>query len=278
MPGSPPQTSSCACGREQGELPRVHAEDRRDPAGRPARARDQPHRGEERDRVGLEAAVAGGLEQPEEAGLGQGLDRLGRHDPVVLGLLRPLPEHREQVGDRGDNRRLRPRVRAAFAHKLSLPEFRPRSPIATRLEHVLVYGYGWASDYRRRDAAGQVRARLALPWAGGRVPRRRPAAAARGAGVRHQAGRLRRRRRRAARARRVLPAHGRRPDHGHDQGRPGRLPVPRLALGRGRPVRGDPLRAAGAARPPALGPGSPWSRTGSCSSGTTRRETRRPTR
>ena len=111
--------------REQGELPRMHAEDRRDPAGRPAGARDQPHRGEERDRVGLKPAVAGRLEQPEEAGLRQRLDRLGRHDPVVLGLLGPLPEHREQVGDRGDNRRLRPRVCAAFAHKLSLPRARP---------------------------------------------------------------------------------------------------------------------------------------------------------
>ena len=59
------------------------------------------------------------------------------------------------------------------------------------------------------------------------------------------------------------------------KGDAGRLPVPRLALGRRRPVRADPLRPAGAARARGPGPGSPWSRTGSCSSGTTRRATRR---
>ena len=34
---------------------------------------------------------------------------------------------------------------------------------------------------------------------------------------------------------------------GHGQGRPGRLPVPRLALGRRRQVRADPVRRAGPA-------------------------------
>ena len=62
-------------------------------------------------------------------------------------------------------------------------------------------------------------------------------------GVRRQAGRLGGRRRQAQRARRLLPAHGRRPDPGHRQGRRDRLPVPRLALGRRRQVQGDPLRA-----------------------------------
>ena len=67
------------------------------------------------------ADSGGRLQQPEEPGLGECLDRLGRHDPVVLGLLGPPPEHREQVGYRGDNRRLRSRVRADFAHEPSLP-------------------------------------------------------------------------------------------------------------------------------------------------------------
>ena len=48
----------------------------------------------------------------------------------------------------------------------------------------------------------------------------------------------------------LLPPHGRRPDPGHDQGRRGRLPVPRLALGRRRPVRRSPVRPAGAAAGP----------------------------
>ena len=43
---------------------------------------------------------------------------------------------------------------------------------------------------------------------------------------------------RAQRARRLLPAHGRRPHPGHGQGRRDRLPVPRLALGRRRQVQG----------------------------------------
>ena len=111
-----------------------------------------------------------------------------------------------------------------------------------RLEHVLVLGYGTGSDHRGGRTAGQVRARLALPGPGGQVPGRRTA---RGTGVRHQAGGVRGFIRRPARAGRLLPAHGRRPHPGHGQGRRRRLPVPRLALGRGRPVRGDPVRPAG---------------------------------
>ena len=53
--------------------------------------------------------------------------------------------------------------------------------------------------------------------------------------------------RHAQRARRLLPAHGRRPLAGHGQGRRDRLPVPRLALGRQRPVRRDPVRQADSA-------------------------------
>jgi 3-ketosteroid 9alpha-monooxygenase subunit A len=61
----------------------VHADDRCDPAGRTAGAGDEPDRGQERDRVGLEAAEPGRLEQPEEPGLGQRLDRLGGHHAGV---------------------------------------------------------------------------------------------------------------------------------------------------------------------------------------------------
>ena len=66
-------------------------------------------------------------------------------------------------------------------------------------------------------------------------------------GVRRQAGRLGGLAGQPQRARRLLPAHGRRPDPGHGQGRRDRLPVPRLALGRRRQVQGDPLRPAGPA-------------------------------
>ena len=93
-------------------------------------------------------------------------------------------------------------------------------------------------DAVRTIDRGTPPARFARGWhclgLADRVPRRR---AARGAGVRHQAGGVRRLGGPPARARRVLPAHGRRPDAGHGQGRRGRLPVPRLALGRRRPVR-----------------------------------------
>ena len=87
--------------REQGELPGMHADHRGDPPGRAARAGDEPDGGEERDRIRLQAAEPGRLEQPEEARLGEGLDRLGRHHPAVLGLLCALPEHREEFGDPG---------------------------------------------------------------------------------------------------------------------------------------------------------------------------------
>ena len=76
----------------------------------------------------------------------------------------------------------------------------------------------------------------------GRAVRRR--CAPRGPGLRRQAGRLEGRRRLAQRPGRLLPAHGRRPDPGHGQGRRDRLPVPRLALGWRRQVQGDPLRPA----------------------------------
>jgi hypothetical protein len=90
--------------REQGQLPGVHAEDRGDPAGRPARAGDQPDGGQEGQRVGLEPAEPGGLEQPEETGLGERLDRLGGYDPGVLGVLGPLAQRRQQVAHAGDHR------------------------------------------------------------------------------------------------------------------------------------------------------------------------------
>ena len=103
---------------------------------------------------------------------------------------------------------------------------------------------------------GEPPARFARGWhclgLADTLPGRRPA---RRRGVRHEAGGLRRLGRRTARARRVLPAHGRRPEHGHGQGRRGGLPVPRLALGRRRPVHPGPLRAPGAARGPGPGPG-----------------------
>jgi hypothetical protein len=81
----------------------VHADHRGDPAGRPAGAGDQPDRGEERDRVRLQAAGGLRLEEAEEARFFQGLDRLGRDDAGVLGLLGALPKDREQFGDSGDN-------------------------------------------------------------------------------------------------------------------------------------------------------------------------------
>ena len=88
---------------EERELPGVHADHRGDPAGRPARAGDQPDRGEERDRVRLQAARGRRLEQPEETRLFERLDRLGRDDAGVLGLLGALSQGGKQFGDSGDN-------------------------------------------------------------------------------------------------------------------------------------------------------------------------------
>ena len=113
----------------------MHAQDRRDPAGRPAGAGDEPDGGQERDRVGLEPAEPGRLEQPEEPGLGQRLDRLGRHHAGVLGLLGPLPQHRQQFAD--------PATTACPTFSLTgYPSDRATSglviAVPPRLEHVLV--------------------------------------------------------------------------------------------------------------------------------------------
>ena len=89
---------------------------------------------------------------------------------------------------------------------------------------------------RPRHAARAVRARLALPRAGRLVPRRQAARASRRSAASSSSGRTRQGD--AQRPRRLLPAHGRRPDPGHGQGRRDRLPVPRLALGRRRQVQG----------------------------------------
>ena len=51
----------------------------------------------------LQAARGLGLKQPEEARFFQGLDRLGRDGPGVLGLLGALPQDGEQFGDSGDD-------------------------------------------------------------------------------------------------------------------------------------------------------------------------------
>ncbi len=56
--------------------------------------------------------------------------------------------------------------------------------------------------------------------------------------------------RRHQRPRRLLPAHGRRPVPGRGEGQRDRLPVPRLALGRRRPLQERALQQAGAATGP----------------------------
>ena len=73
----------------------MHAEYGRDPAGRAAGARDQPHRGIEGQRIGFKPAEGGGLEQPEEPRSLQGLDGIGGHDPAVLGLLGAIAQDRQ---------------------------------------------------------------------------------------------------------------------------------------------------------------------------------------
>ena len=106
-------------------------------------------------------------------------------------------------------------------------------------------------DGVRTIDAGAPPARFARGWhclgLAEPVPRLRPARGARRSAPSWWCSPTRRA---PARARRVLPAHGRRPEPGHGQGRRDRLPVPRLALGRRRPVRADPLRPAGPARGP----------------------------
>jgi len=99
--------------REQRELPGVHADHRGHPAGRPAGAGDQPDHGVEGQRVGFEPAEPFWLEQPEEPGLLKRLDRLGRDHPGVLGLLRPVPQHRKQLPYGGKHR--------ISGHRASLP-------------------------------------------------------------------------------------------------------------------------------------------------------------
>ena len=114
-----------------------------------------------------------------------------------------------------------------------------RLTIATRLEHVLVYSqrsreYGtrssvrvWRSQEdpmttgRRPDhRRGTPPARFARGWhCLGLAGAFRDGRPARGAGVRHQAGGVRRLRRELHVLDGVLPAHGRRPDPGHGQGR-----------------------------------------------------------
>ena len=112
---------------EQRDLPRVHADHAGDPAGRAAGAGDVAHRGVEVDRVGLEAVEPLGLQQPEEAGLLELLDRrLGDH-AQPLGLVGALAEGGQQVADAVENR---------LAHGLLLVDVVLSPP--SILEHVLV--------------------------------------------------------------------------------------------------------------------------------------------
>ena len=118
---------------EQRELPGVYAEHGGHPTGRAAGARDRTDGAVELDRRGFQAAVAGGLEQAEEATLLQGLDRPVRDAAQVLGLLRAVTETRQQLRHGVEDCCL-PRARSSIS-----PECRYVSEAVTqaRLEQVL---------------------------------------------------------------------------------------------------------------------------------------------
>ena len=65
----------------------------------PQRRGDVADGGVEVDRVGLEAVEPLRLEQPEEPGLLELLDRGLGHDAKPLGVVGPLPERGQQVTD-----------------------------------------------------------------------------------------------------------------------------------------------------------------------------------
>ena len=97
-----PDRLLCLVG-EQRDLPRVHADHAGDPAGRAAGARDVADCGVEVDRVGLETVEPLGLQQPEETGLLELLDRRLGHHAQPLRLVRPLTQGRQQVADAVQN-------------------------------------------------------------------------------------------------------------------------------------------------------------------------------
>jgi hypothetical protein len=75
----------------------------------------------------LAAAPPGRLEQPQDSGLLQLLDRLGRHLALRLCLGHPAPQRREEVPDRGEGL-----VVSNLAHRHAL-----RPSLGQTLEHVL---------------------------------------------------------------------------------------------------------------------------------------------
>ena len=125
----------------------------------------------------------------------------------------------------------------------------------------------------RGRAADAVRARLALPRARRHLPRRQAARASRRSAPSSSSGRTPRASSTSSTATAGTWAAT---SPRARQGRRDRLPVPRLALGRRRQVQGDPLRQADPAAGPHPHLADRWSRTSSCSSGTTPRATRRP--
>ena len=86
---------------EQRQMPVVHADDRADPAGGSTGAGDAPHRFVEERRIALQAAPLLGLEQLEEADLGELGDRLVGQPSQILGRLCPLGDQRQQIVDAG---------------------------------------------------------------------------------------------------------------------------------------------------------------------------------
>src|SRR5437899_2514955 len=88
--------------REQGEVPVVNAEDREDPAARPADCGDLHDGTVERAGIELEAFIALRLDAAKESGRLEVLERLVGESPQLFGMHGALAERRQQRTDTGE--------------------------------------------------------------------------------------------------------------------------------------------------------------------------------
>src|SRR5439155_21968130 len=88
--------------REQGEVPVVNAEDREDPAARPADRGDLHDGTVERAGIELEALIALRLDAAKESGRLEVLERLVGESPQLFGMHGALAHCRQQRADTGE--------------------------------------------------------------------------------------------------------------------------------------------------------------------------------